>query len=64
MRCDLCAKLGCGQDGHKREFCYIDPASKFFNRNLLERRIKYAQLKGIVVPAEIMDMLNNAPQPA
>lgn len=61
IRCDLCRALGTGHDGHRREWCYCDPANRMFKRELLEKRIKFAQSRGIDVPQWILDLLNKAP---
>ena len=54
--CDLCKALGTGHDGHHREFCYCDPANKVFNKDLLEKQIRFAQAKGITVHQWILDL--------
>ena len=57
-KCDLCVDLKCGRDNHKREWCYIDPASRVFKgKGELERRIQQAQSRGVVVPQRILDLL-------
>ena len=59
-KCDLCSRLGIGKDGHKREWCYIDPASWVFKPEVLASRIREAQQKGVVVPQDILDLQNVA----
>ena len=56
VKCTLCTRLGIGRDNHKREWCYIDPASRVFKPDILAQRIAMAQARGITVPQDILDL--------
>lgn len=49
-RCTICKPLGAGMDGHRREWCYCDPDNRVFKPEILARRIREAEARGLTVP--------------
>jgi hypothetical protein len=58
--CDLCQRAGLGHN-HRREYCFIDPASKAYKPDVRAKRLADAQRRGVKIPQDILDM---APVPS
>ena len=53
-KCEFCVKFGLGLDNHNHNWCYADPKSKHYKKEVHERRIAQAQAKGIKLPPEVL----------
>ncbi len=45
---------GVGADTHTKEWCFCNPASKMYKREVHERRVNQARAKGIDVPTDLL----------